>query len=459
MHVPLAPPARWIIDGMTVARDLAPLRGTSAAGPTVTLYNQTSLAPAPTMAEILTLVIVTLLAVAVPPLLRGLQLPLVVGELGVGILAAGASLLVYNTIGFTLLAEGEIVELLATLGVILLFFLIGLEIDFDLMESQGIRPILLGLGMLLANIVIAYGVLAGIMGYPPATAFFLTLVLSETSVAILYPALKDSGITGTAYGQSVLAYGLLIEFGVVILAGVFTLAYSPRSGFDVVSAEVLLLLPALALAFWAIYKLGGWAMWRFPRAVNRFFVSDDPAEMGVRTALALMFIFAALTETLGTEAILGGLFAGVVVSLLFRDTGFLERKLFGIGYGFLIPIFFISAGLGFDFGVFSDTQSLLLIPIFLAIVLAGKLLPVAVLVPDWGGQRSLAAGWLLTSRLTLSVAVASVGLDLNLISSSEYSAILLLALILAVASPLLFRRTFPGEQTGTEEPTPGGVSS
>src|SRR5438477_627710 len=81
-------------------------------------------------------------------------------------------------------------------------------------------------------------------------------------------------------------------------------------------------------------------------------LQDTTAQIRVRGAVALLVASVALAERFGLESILGAFIAGAILSLLDRDAMMTHPqfrvKLEAIGFGFLIPIFFISSGLRFD---------------------------------------------------------------------------------------------------------------
>ncbi len=136
---------------------------------------------------------------------------------------------------------------------------------------------------------------------------------------------------------------------------------------------------------------------------------------------------------------MGAFLAGVMLSLLFRGGTVLDQKLFGIGYGFLIPIFFINVGMQFDLGALTR-GGIYLVPILFLIALSAKIVP-SLLFLIWHSLReSISAGVLLSSRLSLIIAMAAVGLELRLIDTAMESAIIVLAIITSICCPTIFRR-------------------
>ena len=105
----------------------------------------------------------------------------------------------------------------------------------------------------------------------------------------------------------------------------------------------------------------------------------------MRGAFLLLAGFVALAERLGLEVILGAFTAGVILSLIDRDTlathPHFRTKLEGAGFGVFVPVFFVGVGLTFDLdALFADVATVLRVPLFL-----GALLVVAYKV---GGERA-----------------------------------------------------------------------
>ena len=137
---------------------------------------------------------------------------------------------------------------------------------------------------------------------------------------------------------------------------------------------------------------------------------------------------------------MGAFLAGVMLALLFRGGTVLEQKLYGIGYGFLIPIFFINIGMQFDVGAFAEVGIYLILAEILFIAFVVKIVPALLLRLRYSWKDSISAGVLLSSRMSLIIAMAAVGLELNLIDTSMESAIIMLAIITSIGCPTLFRR-------------------
>jgi len=387
-------------------------------------------------------IILVALAAFVLPLIAGrMRLPAVVLEILFGI-AVGPSLL-------GLINESEAMAYLAELGFLLLMFLSGFEIDFGKLERQGPLQVISGLGVFLLTLALAYYA-AGFLGHGP----FVTLILATTSVGLVVPTLRSTNRMSTSLGQAILISALIADLLTLIGATIYAMIVEGGIGWN------LLHFPALFLGMAALLLMLKRLAWWYPEKVERMFVSDDPEEIGIRASLALMFVFVGLSLLLNVEAILGAFFAGAVFAMVFRHRGQLEKKLKGFSYGFLIPIFFIYVGVRFDVqalmrpGVLLGALALIGVAVGLKIVAASLLV-----LQRFSPREVLAAGTLLSARLSLVIAVAALGARLNLVDRELESQVILLAIVTATVAPTLFRALAPRLASPASQADEGPVSN
>lgn len=373
-----------------------------------------------------TSLVVIALAVFLLPLGAGrLRLPAVVAEILFGVLVGPSAL--------NLIQGSELLDLLADLGFFLLMFLSGFELDFNTLERHRVGAI--GMGLTVFGLTLAASRFAThLLGY----GMFMTLVLATTSVGLVVPTLRSARHTSTRLGQAVLISAMLADF--LTLMAVAVLALVRRHG---VSYD-LLKFPALFLAIILVLRTLRLAVWWHPRRFARLFRADDPEELGIRASLALMLAFVGLSLTLDIEPILGAFLAGVVFAIVFRNRGALEHRLSGFSYGFLIPIFFINIGLRFDLASLLDSRSLFRALLIILAAFFVKVLPAfALLLQGLRLREVLAAGTLLSARLSLIIAVATVGVELGLLTTENRALAIVVAAATTTIAPSAFRVIAP----------------
>jgi Kef-type K+ transport system membrane component KefB len=373
------------------------------------------------------LLIVIAVAFAAPFLLGlvpRLRLPSVVFEIVAGIVI-GPSLLGWAEIDST-------VSVIGLVGLALLLFLAGLEIDFDRLRGRLLRLALLGWA---ASFAIALAVAfllrsAGLVETP----LLVAIILCATSLGVIVPVLKDVGELTTTFGQLVLAAASIADFGAVILLSFF---FSGEGGPG--STAILLGVFVLLLGITFVVVRGAERSRRVEEDLLR--LQDTSAQIRIRGAMLLMVAFVALAEGLGLEVILGSFAAGALLSLLDRDQLMthpqFRTKLEATGFGFFIPVFFVVAGIRFDLdALLDDPANLAMVPIFLAALLAVRGLPALLYRGFVGTPRATVAGVLQATSLPFIVAATAIGLDLGLIDAAESSALIAAGLLSVLIFPL-----------------------
>ena len=194
------------------------------------------------------------------------------------------------------------------------------------------------------------------------------MALCATSLGLVVPVTKQGGFEDRQLGQLVIAGATLGDFGAIIaLSLLFSRdAATASTRFTLLAVFVSL----IALVVWAI-RAGGRRM-RIEDVIAR--LADTTAQIRIRGVVLLIIAFALLAERTGLETILGCFVAGAVIGTVDRDGArnhpLFRVKLDAIGFGFLVPIFFVSAGIRFDLrALLDDSSTLALVPVFLIALL------------------------------------------------------------------------------------------
>ena len=393
------------------------------------------------------LVIVMAVAFAAPFLLGlapRLRLPSVVLEIVAGIVV-GPSV-------FGWVEVDDTISVLALIGLAILLFLAGLEIDFDRLRGRLLRLALLGWGLSFAIAVVVSLLLKGV-GLVE-TPVLVAIILCATSLGVIIPVLKDVGELTTKFGQLVLAAASIADFGAVILLSFF---FSGEGGPGSTAILLAAFVALLGVTFIVVRRAE-----RSRRVEDDLLrLQDSSAQIRVRAAMASMVAFVALAEGLGLEVILGSFAAGALLSLLDRDQRMthpsFRTKLEAIGFGFLIPVFFVTSGIRFDLdALLDDPSNLAMVPIFLAALLVVRGLPAFVYRRFVGGRRATIAGILQGTSLPFIVAATAIGQDLGLMDAAEASALIAAGLLSVLIFPIsglgLLRRAMKDEGRPAPEP-------
>ena len=252
--------------------------------------------------------------------------------------------------------------------------------------------------------------------------------------------LKDAGSSEGQVGQLIIAAASVADFAAILLLSLFFSASTRSTGGRV----VLLLAFALLVAVTTVTVSRAGRSMRLGGVLVR--LQDTTAEIRVRAAVLLMLAFVALASRFGLEQILGAFVAGAVVGLLDRDSSshpHLRTKLEAIGYGFLVPVFFVASGIRLDLrGLFASPAALARVPVFLLALLLVRGLAALPYRRTLGARATAAAALLQATSLPLIVTATQIGVATGRMSSVTAAGLVcagLLSVLLfpAAALPLL----------------------
>jgi len=375
--------------------------------------------------DAISLVFISLGAFLLPLLGNKIKIPGIVLEIAYGIIVGPI---------LNLVSPSEFISGLAILGFLLLMFLSGFEIEIEKFQENGIRALLLPSLMFTGTVLLSFFLVTR-LNYP----FFLGLVLCTTSVAIVIPILRSDDTIKSNYGQLLFMTALLSD--ILTLLGATILASVERSGgFGIKNLNVILYFVFVTLVLRIIKRIAWWN----PQLFSRMFDGNDPEELGIRSSIALMLTLVGVAVLFEIEAILGAFLAGTIFAFIFPNRGSLESSLKGFSYGFLIPIFFINIGLNYDISVFSNTQFYIEVLYLFGIAIVVKLLPTILLIFSGINLKQIfAGGFLLSARFSLIIAMAEIGVEIDLISKAIEQQIILLAVLTATIAPIGYKLLIP----------------
>jgi Kef-type K+ transport system membrane component KefB len=374
------------------------------------------------------LLIISVVAVLAPlllGLLPRLRVPAVVLEIVAGIVL-GPSLLGWVRVDLP-------VQILALFGLAFLLFLAGLEIDLARLRGPRLRLALLGYAVTLA-LGLAAGLgftAAGWVGEP----LLIAIALSATSLGLIVPVLKDAGKVDTDVGQTAIAAATVADFAAILLLSLFFSTAGGSTG----AKLVLLLAFAAVVAATGLTILVARRSMRLGDVLVR--LQDTTAEVRIRFAVVLLVAFTVLAERFGLETILGAFLAGAVVGLVDRDSSshpHFRTKLEAIGYGFLIPVFFVSSGVRLDLtGLLAHPSAVARVPVFLLALLVARGVPALLGLRATGVRNTIAIALLQATSLPFIVTATQIGLALDQITAVTGAALVCAGLLSVMIFPLL----------------------
>lgn len=361
--------------------------------------------------------------------------PTVLGELLIG-LVLGPSLIDITHLSF--ITDAHLTENIiqyGEFGVLLLMFLAGMELHIDELAGQIKVSALAGSLGVVVPVLMGWG--AGLLlGMDSPAALFLGLTMGATSVSISAQTLMELKVLRSRVGLGLLGAAVFDDVLVIVVLSIFLALLNGGSSVG----AILWIFVKIILFLGLSVALGLWVLPKVFRRVNRLSVSQ-----GVLTlALIVMLVYGIGAEVIGGMAAITGTFiAGLMFSRSPEKTR-MESGFQALGYGFFIPIFFISIGLNLNLRELNlDALWLLLIMSFLGIT--GKLIGsgLGARLAGFTWRESVQVGAGMISRGEVGLIVASVGLSQDLVSPAEFSAVVGMVVITTIITPPLLRALFP----------------
>ena len=370
-----------------------------------------------------TLVILLIIAGALlsPILARLFHVPVAIAEIGYG-------LLIGNALGYRG-SEFYIVDFLSEFGFLLLMFLAGLEADFNLIEKLPSRQLLFyfiypPLITLISTSLLYY------IGKPA----IIGTLLSVIAIGLAFSLIKELGLTDTDVGKNIIIIGGIGEiWSLLILTFIDIYGVYGFNMEGIMSFTKILFLFISLFIFFNLLKL---LVWWFPEVFQKLMYEKDPTAMGIRISLVLMFSLALITSYVGTESILGAFIGGILMSYFLRKKENLVEKLSAFGYGFLIPIFFITFGMDTDIEIFLKKDTIgygILFTVMLILVRFVALPYLKILKMDL--SKSVLVTLSLSFPFTLLIVGSEIAFSTGLIGDDLRASLLLCATLSSIIFP------------------------
>ncbi|MEV7545183.1 cation:proton antiporter [Streptomyces sp. NPDC089915] len=384
------------------------------------------------MGHSVSLILIMAAAVLAPLLAYGvarfLPVPLVIFEILLGVLIGPDVLGWANT--------GEVIDTLSQLGLAMLIFLAGYEIRFDrvkgdtLTRSVAAWLVSLALGLAVGTLL-AHG---GGFG----KGVYVGTALTSTALGAILPMLRDAGDLGSRFGTVTMAVGSVGEFGPVIAMALLLSGRAPARSAALLAAFAVL---TAAAVFWAMRPKPPW----FAKVVAKTLHSS--AQFAVRLVALILVAMLGLAQALGLDILLGAFAAGLLTRLVLNGAApesgeDVLAKVEAMGFGFLVPLFYVVTGVQFDLGaLLSGGRPLLLLPVFLLLFLLVRGLPIRLLAPrDLGGRDRSALVLFGSTALPLVVAITTLGVQDGQVEPGEAAALVGAGMVSVLVFPLLALR-------------------
>jgi Kef-type K+ transport system membrane component KefB len=373
--------------------------------------------------ELLVIAFVAMLAPFLAELPSHFRMPVVAIEVILGIIIGPHM--------FHLASPDGMVGILGELGLSFLLFMVGLEIDFDKIRG---RPLSLAVGSWCLSFIVAlvcmfFFSVIGLIQTPPLWA---AVALSTTALGVLAPILRDRGELNTPFGSYMVAAAAAGEFGPLLMISMLLIPTHSTL------VHTLFMVTFIIIAFVAAHIALNTRSSLLLDMLTRTMQSSG--QLPVRLCILLQILFVALAAKFGLNIVMGAFTAGIVVGLAIKgkEGELLRHKLDAIGYGFLIPIFFIVAGMKFEVSaLWSAPLAPIQVVLLLSLMLFIRSVPLFLYKKELTPGEQLPFAFYSATGLPLIIIISEIGVSSGLMPPDRASILVSAGMISVLLFPIL----------------------
>lgn len=376
--------------------------------------------------EFLIITFVAMLAPLLAEIPKSFRLPIIAVEIILGIIIGPHILGLSKPIG--------IVAILGDLGLTFLLFMVGLEIDFDKIRGRPLSLAISGwfLSLVVAIVSMSFFNFIGLIQAPP---LLTAVALSTTALGVLTPILRDRGELDSSFGTYMLAAAAMGELGPLLVISM--LIIPTQSTMTNILSIATLIIVALIVANLALYL-------RSAKGIAILtHTTQSSGQLPVRICLLMQIFLVTLAEKFGLNIVIGAFVAGIVVKATIKgsknsEENLMKNKLDAIGYGFLIPVFFIVSGMKFEINaLWSAPLAPIQIILLSSLLLFVRGIPLFLYRSELSREEKLPFAFYSATGLPLIVVISEIGLSSGLMSSDKASILVSAGMLSVLLFPIL----------------------
>ena len=376
------------------------------------------------------LAIIILSAKFMAILAKKCKAPGVVGEILAGLIIGPCIL--------KLVAPTEFINQMAEIGVILIMFSAGLETNLKELKKSGLIALVIACAGVLVPLIGGAVLYMSIYGFAaPGTdeffeGLFIGCIMTATSVGITVEALRELGFLKGRVGQTILSAAIIDDvIGIIVLTFVLGMK-DPESDPMMTIGKTLL--------FLVVSLVGGYIIYRIMKVVDARYPHTRRIPI---IGFGLCFIMAYIAEKyFGIADITGAYVAGIVLCNI-RDAEYIDRKVTVNSYMMFAPVFFVAIGLKTDFSAI-DTSKIVFAIGFVIVAMISKIIGCGLVAKackfKWMDCLKIGVGMM--TRGEVALIITNKGLNMGIIDSSYFTAVILLIIISSISVPILLKMLY-----------------
>jgi len=382
------------------------------------------------------ILVALLLAFAISEVLkRTLGVPRVIGQVGAGLILG---LAIFQRVLFNQ-ENLDVLSFLANLGIILLFYYVGLETNLSVFKKNIKKSLSISLVNTTLPFIIGFVVMKFVFEFNTIISLIIGVALSVSAQSISIGMLEELKLVKSRLGETIISAGAVDDLIELILVSIL-LSFFQITITDVSNLNLLLGLSLFIVSI-AIARL-----WFIPYTI-KFFDREKSSTARFTGSLLIVLLIASLSELFGLGFIIGAMIAGMIVrQTIFKEVQIpdweehdIAKSIHIVAFGFLIPLFFIWVGLNTDISTIDENVFFVVILIIIALLGTVGGTTIAVLLNGGSFREGMMIGWGLTPKGDVELGIATIALNAGIITPAIFTALVVMALFTTLISPLMFK--------------------
>lgn len=369
-------------------------------------------------------------------LCRRVEIPEVIGQILVGIIA-GPAILDWVHLN-TMMNEFQ------EIGVIILMFIAGLESDLSLLKKY-LKPAVIVAIVGVVIPIIVMGPVSYLFGFTKLESLFIGVIFATTSVSISVAVLREFNRLDSREGATILGAAVADDIiGVILLSIMISVINGSNSGGGHGNGQPLGIVLLMQLVFFGgTYLL---IRWLAPYLIH---LSDRLLTVASTSVMAMIICLgmAAIADYVGLSGAVGSFFAGIAVANT-KHKEIVDRSFIPIGYAMFIPLFFVSVGLNMRFDNLSESFVFVIIMTILACLTKLLGCGAGAKLSGFSLPSSYVVGSGMIARGEMGLITAQIGYQAHLLSPMYYSDVITVIIVATVLAPFILKHSL---KTSTSE--------
>lgn len=385
---------------------------------------------------LLMILVCLVLAYILSEFCKWIGLPRVVGQIVAGIILGIG---IFRPVMFSP-ENVYVLKFLADLGIILLFYYIGLQMSMSTIKKYAKESVAVSLFKGIIPLIIGFLVSKYLLMFDDISSIVVAVSLSAGAQSVSVDLLEEMKMLKTKIGTVIISAGIITDILELLIIGILF------AFFQVAVKHTSILQFAMHLSIFMIFLVAA-RLYVVP-CIFKIFDREKSSTSRFMGSMVILLLVVSLSEFLGIGALIGAFAAGVIIrQAIFKDITIprweehdIARSVHIFAFGFLIPLFFVWIGVNTEISALTTQPYALLALIIIGIISVIGATIMAVKLVKGTFREGMILGWGLSPKGDIGFIVGALALEIGAITQELFSVLILMALAVTIISPIMFKK-------------------